>query len=104
MEIAGQPIAKGDTVLLSLGSANRDHRRFTDADQLVLDREDNAHLTFGRGPHNCPGKELARIELQVMVAKLLARFPKLKLAVPVEDIAWRPNYTFRAPRTLPVTV
>ena len=104
MEIAGQTIGKGDTVLLSLGSANRDHRRFADADKLVLDREDNAHLTFGRGPHNCPGKELARIELQVMVSKLLAKFPNLKLAVPAEDIAWRPNYIFRAPRQLPVTV
>jgi cytochrome P450 len=104
MEIAGTPIAKGDTVLLSLGSANRDPRRFEDPDALVLDRADNAHLTFGRGAHNCPGKELARIELRVMIAKLLARFPNLALAEPAESIVWRPNYIFRAPRRLPVTV
>lgn len=104
MEIAGQPIARGDTVLLSLGSANRDPRRFPDADRLVLDREDNAHLTFGRGPHGCPGKELARIELQVMLTKLLHRFPAMKLAVPAGELTWRPNYIFRAPRQLPVTV
>jgi cytochrome P450 len=104
MEIAGQPIARGDTVILSLGSANRDPRRFPDAGEMVLDRADNAHLSFGRGPHACPGKDLARVELQVMIGKLLTRFPNLKLAVPVEEISWRPNYIFRAPRRLPVTV
>lgn len=104
MEIAGQRVAKGDTVLLSLASANRDPRRFADSEELVLDRADNPHLTFGRGTHVCPGKDLARVELQVMIGKLLDKFPNMKLAIPDEDISWRPNYIFRAPRQLPVTV
>ncbi|GAA4228952.1 cytochrome P450 [Actinomadura meridiana] len=105
MEIGGTLIPKGDTVLLSLGSANRDPRKFPDPEELRFDRENSAqHLTFGKGAHNCPGKELARVELRVMIAKLLDRFPDLALAVPAESITWRPNYTFRAPRVLPVTV
>jgi cytochrome P450 len=104
MELAGTRIGRGDTVILSLASANRDPRRFPEPDTLRFDREDCAHLTFGRGTHNCPGKELARIELQVMITKLLAKFPNLALAEPAEEIDWRPNYTFRAPRRLPVTV
>lgn len=104
MEIAGVPIGAGDTVILSLASANRDPRRFPEPDQLDFEREDKQHRTFGRGPHHCPAKELARLELQVMIEKLLTRFPNLALAVPVDDIVWRPNYVFRAPRQLPVTV
>jgi cytochrome P450 len=104
MELAGARIGKGDTVLLSIGSANRDPRHFVDPDELRLDRQEGTHLTFGRGAHHCPGKELARIELQVMISKLLAKFPDIKLAEPVEEIRWRPNYTFRAPRSLHVTV
>ncbi|MFF1837832.1 cytochrome P450 [Streptomyces sp. NPDC058231] len=105
LELAGTRIGKGDTVMLSIGSANRDPRRFPEPDEMRFDREDSAqHLTFGRGTHHCPGKELARIELQVMIAKLLQRFPDLALAVPADSVTWRPNYTFRAPRSLPVTV
>ncbi|ATY12795.1 cytochrome P450 [Amycolatopsis sp. AA4] len=104
MEIAGVRIPKGDTVILSLGSANRDPRHFPDPDVLDFEREDKQHWTFGRGPHHCPAKELARIELQIMIGKLLERFPDLSLAVPAESIEWRPNYIFRAPRTLPVSL
>lgn len=104
MELAGTRIGKGDTVMLSLGSANRDPRRFSDPDELRLDREECPHLSFGRGPHHCPGKELARVELQVMISKILAKFPSIKLAEPAEGIPWRHSYTFRAPRRLPVTV
>lgn len=104
MEIAGTQIAAGDTVILSISSANRDPSRFPDPDVLDFDREDKAHWSFGRGAHHCPGKELARIEIQVMLEMLLKRFPNLTLATSAEEIEWRPNYLIRSPRKIMVTV
>jgi cytochrome P450 len=104
MTIGGAEIAAGDTVILSLASANRDPRKFPDPDELDFEREDKQHWTFGRGPHHCPAKELARLEMRVMIEKLLTRFPDLALSGSPDDITWRPNYIFRAPRQLPVTV
>ncbi|WP_050788247.1 MULTISPECIES: cytochrome P450 [Actinomycetes] len=104
MEICGTQVKAGDTVILSISSANRDPARFPDPDVLDFDREDKQHWSFGRGAHHCPGKELARIEIQIMVEKLLTRFPDLKLAIAREEIEWRPNYLIRSPRRIPVTV
>lgn len=104
MEIAGTQIAAGDTVILSISSANRDPSRFPDPDVLDFDREDKAHWSFGRGAHHCPGKELARIEIQVMLEMLLKRFPNLTLATSAEEVEWRPNYLIRSPRKIMVTI
>jgi cytochrome P450 len=104
MTIAGTPIAAGDTVILSIASANRDPSRFPGPHLLDFDREDKQHWAFGRGAHHCPGKELARIEIQVMLASLLTRFPGMTLATKPEDVEWRPNYLIRSPRKILVTV
>jgi cytochrome P450 len=104
MEIAGTKIAKGDAVVLSISSANRDPRHFLNPDMLDFDREAKEHWSFGRGPHHCPGKELARIEIQVMLEMLLNRFPKMTLATSADEVLWRPNYLIRSPRKIVVTV
>ncbi|MGC5364456.1 cytochrome P450 family protein [Streptomyces sp. DT24] len=100
--IGGEKISSGDLVLISLGAANRCPMRFSEPDELDFGREENFQLGFGRGPHHCPGKELARHELRVALGELVRRFPDLSLAVPAEDITWRPSYLIRVPYKLPV--
>jgi cytochrome P450 len=74
-ELGGCPMARGDHLLLSWLSANRDERVFERADEVVLDRERNPHLAFGVGPHRCIGSHLARQLFQVLVREVLARIP-----------------------------
>jgi cytochrome P450 len=104
MEIAGTPIPKGDTVILSISSANRDPRHFVDPDELDFDRDPTEHWAFGRGAHQCPGKELARIEMRIALDMLLRRFPNIALRGTAAEIVWRPNYIIRSPRSIVVTV
>lgn len=104
MEIAGTRVAKGDAIVLSICSANRDPRHFLNPDVLDFDREEKEHWSFGRGPHHCPGKGLARIEIQVMLEMLLTRFPKMTLTMSADEVLWRPNYLIRAPRKIMVDV
>ncbi|ONI83240.1 cytochrome [Saccharothrix sp. ALI-22-I] len=89
VEIAGVVIRAGDGVMASIGSANRDPRAFTAPDRLDLARTPNQHLALGIGPHFCLGAQLARIELQEALWVLLRRFPGLRAARPVEELAWR---------------
>lgn len=102
IEIAGQKIAKGDTVLLYISAANRDPSRFPDTDEMDFDRIDNPHVAFGRGPHVCPGAELARWEIKIGLQRLFTRFPNIHLAIPENEIEWRQSSFIRVPRALPV--
>lgn len=77
LEIHGRRVRRGDVVGVILASANRDPDQFPDPDRLDLGREDNAHLAFGHGVHFCLGAQLARLEGQIAVTELLARFPDL---------------------------
>ncbi|MBM4270244.1 MAG: cytochrome P450 [Deltaproteobacteria bacterium] len=77
LELHGRRLAKGDVVGLLLGAANRDPARFADPDRLDVGREDNAHLAFGHGVHFCLGAQLARLEGQIAITRLLERFPDL---------------------------
>lgn len=94
LELSGQLIRAGDTVLISITSANRDERRFAEPDRFDITRTDNQHLTFGHGIHHCLGAALARLELQVAFAALAAGLPTLRLALPQEELAWRHSDLF----------
>ena len=72
-EIAGQPIAAGDKVVVSFASANRDEAVFADPDRLDLDRNAKAHLAFGHGPHFCLGAHLARVQMTALFTEVLTR-------------------------------
>jgi cytochrome P450 len=72
-------LGRGSEVALMYASGNRDSRKFSKANELVLDRSENAHLTFGLGTHYCIGAPLARLEMQVALHALLKRFPQLNL-------------------------
>jgi cytochrome P450 len=104
LELGGQQIKAGDTVFLSIGAADRDPEKFPDANDLDFDRKENKHLVFGRGPHACPGAELARIENGIALQELFKRFPNMKLAVNPEELTWRESTLIRLPLTLPVTL
>ena len=93
---------RGDLVIAVLGSANRDDTHYPDAARLDLGREDTKHLAFGRGSHFCLGAPLARLEAQIALATLLARFPTLRLAVSPEALDYRPIPLFRSLVSLPV--
>ncbi|TDC60846.1 cytochrome P450, partial [Streptomyces hainanensis] len=103
LELGGVHIAAGDSVLLSLAAANRDPRHFPCADEVVLDRAPNPHLSFGRGTHRCLGIPLARLQADVVFATLLRRTPKIELAVPTSQLTWRPTHRTRRLEALPVT-
>jgi cytochrome P450 len=102
-DLFGTTVPAGDSVIISLCAANRDPRKFPDPDTLDLTRSPNPHLAFGHGIHFCPGATLARIELRVAIATLLARLPGLRLGVPDEEIDWVPAVLARGVHTLPVT-
>jgi cytochrome P450 PksS len=102
VEIGGALIPRGSSVLVVLGSANRDGQRFGCPHQLDITRADNRHVAFGYGIHYCLGAPLARLEGQVAFATLLRRLPGLRLAAPLEELAWRPSMIVRGLRGLPV--
>ncbi|MGW0523295.1 cytochrome P450 family protein [Crossiella sp. NPDC003009] len=100
--IGGVAIGKGERVLVSLGAANRDPRRFADPDVFDLARADaNAHLGLGHGIHYCLGAQLARAEVRTALARLFARLPDLRLNARFEDLEWMPGIG-RAPLSLPI--
>ncbi|NNL68264.1 MAG: cytochrome P450 [Myxococcales bacterium] len=80
VELHGQPIRKGDRLLLLYPSANRDDAVFDEPDRFDVDRDPNPHLAFGGfGAHFCLGASLARLELRVMFEELLTGLPPLAL-------------------------
>lgn len=67
---------EGERVIVGMASANRDERLFEDAETFRVARENaDQHLTFGFGPHVCPGATLARIEARIAMEAFLDRFP-----------------------------
>ena len=97
--VGGQAIPAGSKLLIVMASANHDEGHFADADLLDI-RRDNAsdHLTFGYGAHQCMGKNLARMELQVFLEEFTRRLPHLRLAE--QRFSYLPNTSFRGPEHL----
>jgi cytochrome P450 len=75
VELGGQQLRRGDHLMLSWLSANRDEAVFDRPDEVILDRAPNPHLAFGSGPHRCIGMHMARTMFQVLVGEVLARIP-----------------------------
>ena len=100
IEVCGQHIPKGWTVLCMLGAANRDPKQFKEPNQLNLNRLNNQHLAFSAGLHFCIGAQLARLEGQIAILNLVQRFPKMKLAGPRPE--WASTFGFRGLKSLPV--
>jgi cytochrome P450 len=92
VEIAGETLGVGDEVAMLFGAAERDPRRFPDADRFDIGRGDTAHIGFGGGIHFCVGAPLARQELEVSLAGLAERFSNMTL---VEQPVYQPNFVIR---------
>jgi len=78
--VRGVPIAKGESVLLSYVSANRDEEVFEDPFRFDVGRDPNKHLSFGYGVHFCLGAALARMEIYSFFSELVPRLRSIELA------------------------
>ncbi|MFI9380772.1 cytochrome P450 [Kutzneria sp. NPDC052558] len=103
LEVGGETIPEGSTVVVSLLAAGHDPQRFDEADSLDVRRKARGHLSFGHGPHQCLGQQLARIEMRAGFDGLLRRFPGLALAIPAADVKLRTDMSIYGVHELPVT-
>jgi cytochrome P450 len=101
VECHGTTVPEGSAMLLLVGAANRDPRRYADPDRFDVRREIGQHLTFGYGAHFCLGAALARLEGRVALEEVLNRFPEW-------DVDWSqsphlaPTSTVRGWESMPV--
>ncbi len=98
-EIAGRKIRAGDKVVRYFGAANRDPRQFPNADVFDIHRQPNAHIAFGAGAHVCLGQHIARVEIDCMLAEVLARLDHIELAEPP---AWLASNFISGIRRMPI--
>jgi len=103
IELGGQTIGEGSTVVVSLLAADHDPERFDNADALDIHRSARGHLSFGHGAHACLGQQLARVELRAGFAGLLRRFPTLALAIPAGEVKLKTDMNLYGVHELPVT-
>ncbi|MFD2469996.1 cytochrome P450 [Amycolatopsis silviterrae] len=102
IELGGELIPAGSTVVVSLLAANRDPGRFENPDVLDVHRKVRGQVAFGHGIHQCLGQQLARIEMRAGFEGLLRRFPGLRLAVPAGEVPLRTNMNIYGVHELPV--
>lgn len=101
--IGGVTMGAGDGVVVSIAAANRDGSHFPDPDAFDPGRAQGHHVAFGFGMHQCLGAALARLEMDIAFTALTARLPGLRLAVPIEDVPFRPEQFVYGLDSLPVT-
>ena len=99
----GSEIQSGGVVALCFPAANRDREIFPRAEQCILDRLPNPHVTFGFGPHVCLGQHVARLELSVMLEAFIARVPAFKIADGTRP-TWHTSGSVRGLATLPAQI
>lgn len=100
VEISGCTIGEGEKVLMFLGAANRDPRRWTDPNRYDITRKTSGHVGFGAGIHMCVGQLVARLEGEVMLAALARKVAAIEITGPVKR---RFNNTLRGLESLPIT-
>ncbi len=98
VELHGSQMKAGDFVMLAYGSANRDDRKFENADSYDLARRPKGHLGFGGGVHSCLGAMIARLATQIAFEELLAAMPEFTRMD--ETLKWVPSSNFRSPTVL----
>uniref|UniRef100_UPI003F8D8F8C Cytochrome P450 n=1 Tax=Rhodopseudomonas palustris (strain HaA2) TaxID=316058 RepID=UPI003F8D8F8C len=99
VELGGAVIGEGEKVLMFLGSANRDPRRWSDPDLYDITRKTSGHVGFGSGVHMCVGQLVARLEGEVMLSALARKVAAIDIDGPVKR---RFNNTLRGLESLPV--
>jgi 4-methoxybenzoate monooxygenase (O-demethylating) len=101
IRIGEHVIPDGEKILMFLGAANRDPRRWTEPDAFDLGRDPSGHVGFGMGIHQCIGQHVARLEAEALLTALAKRVRTLKLAGPTKR---HHNNTLRAWRSIPIHV
>jgi 4-methoxybenzoate monooxygenase (O-demethylating) len=101
VHIDGAVIPDGKKILMYLGSANRDHRRWADPDHFDLNRDPSGHVGFGMGIHQCVGQHVARLEAATLLAAMIQRIDTIELnGTPTRHL----NNTLRAWEAMPLKV
>ena len=101
-EIAGQPIAAGDKIVMWYLAANRDESVFPDAERLDIARPNaRRHLAFGFGIHRCVGARLAELQLQILFEEMVARRMRVRVTGTPEYV---PQSFVHGYTRLPVTI
>jgi cytochrome P450 len=98
-QIAGQHVRKGDCVVLSFPSGNRDETAFDEPFRFKVDRKENPHVGFGFGPHMCLGIHLARMEMAAFLGTLIPRLKSIELTGKPKRMTT--NFV-GGPKTLPI--
>jgi cytochrome P450 len=101
-EIDGRLLRAGEYITVAPHAANRDPARFDRPNEFDVGRDAQGHIAFGHGVHQCVGQQLARVEMRIGFARLLAAFPGLRLAVPPEEIPLRTGMFIYGVDSLPV--
>jgi 4-methoxybenzoate monooxygenase (O-demethylating) len=101
VDIGGLRIGEGEKVLMFLGSANRDPRRWERPDDFDIERRVGGHVGFGYGIHQCVGQVLARMEGECVLTSLARKVAAIEITGPIER---RFNNTLRGLARLPVTI
>ena len=101
VEIGGHTIGEGEKVLMFLGAANRDPRRWENADSYDITRRTSGHVGYGSGIHMCVGQLVARLEGEVMMAALARKVGSIEITGPVKRLY---NNTLRGLDSLPAKI
>lgn len=101
IEVGGTLIPEGTKILMFLGSANRDPRRWENPDAFDLSRDPSGHVGFGFGIHQCVGQHIARLEASTILSALAKRIASIEISGPTRR---HHNNTLRAWESLPVRV
>jgi cytochrome P450 len=102
VKVGDVEIPEGGFVVISLLGANRDGERFPEPEDLDITRATGGHLAFGHGIHYCVGAPLARLEAEIAIGRLLARFDDLTLVGDPGELRWRESTLVHGLETLPV--
>ncbi|MEV7425649.1 MULTISPECIES: cytochrome P450 [unclassified Streptomyces] len=102
VEISGQLIKAGEGIVPLVAAANHDTSAFECPHQFDPGRTDRHHVAFGYGVHQCLGQNLVRLEMEIAYRKLFERIPGIKLAVPVEDLAFKHDVVLFGLHEMPV--
>ncbi|MFE0805098.1 cytochrome P450 [Streptomyces sp. NPDC058812] len=104
VKVGDRVIPAGDALIVSYGALGRDEGAHgpTAGEFDITRASQNRHISFGHGPHVCPGAALSRLEAGVALPALYARFPRLDLAVPASDLRNKPVVTQNDLFELPV--
>ncbi|MDH3320424.1 MAG: cytochrome P450 [Betaproteobacteria bacterium] len=100
--LPGKSLKPGERVFIQLNAANRDPRAYADPDRIDIARDGPPHLAFGFGTHICLGFPLARLEGQIALPAVLARWPGLEPAD--ARLEWLDSMVFRGMKSMPVRV